>query len=153
MQNIIRVLAAIVTVLSMVASTGFQIKENGLLVVTLSNIKKTGNIKAAVYRDGDDFPNDKYFAATESRKYDNGTCSIEFQSIPFGTYAIAIYQDVNGNSKLDKGMFGIPSEPFAFSNNFRPKFGGPDFDKCKFEFTSDGQQIKIEMINSLFGGD
>ncbi len=145
--------AALVMGLSLMISFGFHSEEKGSLKISLSNIKKAGKIKIAVYRKGEDFPDDKLIVKSQEGEGTNGECEFQFESIPFGSYAVAIYQDVNGNGKLDKGMFGIPSEPFAFSNNFRPKFGGPSFDKCKFDLTKDNLALNIEMINSLFGGD
>ena len=134
-----------------VISAGFRVEEKGALKVSLSNIKKTGKIHVAVYRDGDDFPNEKLMVKNLLGEGVDGKCELQFEEIPFGAYAVAIYQDVNGNGKLDKGMFGIPDEPFAFSNNFRPKFGGPSFEKCKFDFKANNQTLDITMINSLFG--
>ena len=148
-----KTIAALVMGLSLMISFGFHSEEKGSLKISLSNIKKTGKIKIAVYRKGEDFPDDKLIVKSLEGESTDGKCEFQFESIPFGSYAVAIYQDVNGNGKLDKGMFGIPSEPFAFSNNFRPKFGGPSFDKCKFDLTKDNLALNIEMINSLFGGD
>jgi uncharacterized protein (DUF2141 family) len=146
MKTIAIVLATIILVV-------FRNEERGDLKITLSNIKKAGKIYAAVYKEGDDFPSDKTILSRSSGDAAKGKCELTIGAIPFGAYAIAVYQDVNGNGKLDTGMFGIPQEPFAFSNNFRPKFGGPSFDKCKFDFKEDNQTLTMEMINSLFGGD
>ncbi|OUJ75626.1 hypothetical protein BXP70_03410 [Hymenobacter crusticola] len=52
--------------------------------------------------------------------------------LPQGEWAVAITQDTNNNDKLDKNFLGIPTEPFAFSNNVRPKLSPPDFNDCKF---------------------
>lgn len=135
------------------ASSGFRAETKGSLQITLSNISKTGKINVALYRDGEDFPNDKFVVKTQSGECTTAVCTFQFKDLPYGDYAIAIYQDVNANGKLDTGTFGIPSEPFAFSNNFKPKWGGPSFEKCKFEFSQEKQTISISMINSLFGGD
>ena len=59
------------------------------------------------------------------------TIEINFD-LPEGEYAIAAYQDLNNNKILDRGLFGMPKEPFAFSNNFRPLWSEPTFDDCKF---------------------
>ncbi|MBC8083701.1 MAG: DUF2141 domain-containing protein [Hymenobacter sp.] len=53
-------------------------------------------------------------------------------SLPNGEWAVAITQDTNNNDKLDKNFVGIPTEPYAFSNNVRPKLAAPNFDECKF---------------------
>lgn len=48
---------------------------------------------------------------------------LTFNDLPKGEYAITIYQDLNGNEKLDK-FFSIPIEPYGISNNVNsfPKF-------------------------------
>ena len=45
-------------------------------------------------------------------------------SFPKGEYAIASFHDINGDFKMDKGLFGIP-KAFAFSNNAKGLFGLP----------------------------
>jgi uncharacterized protein (DUF2141 family) len=55
----------------------------------------------------------------------------EFLSVLGGTYGIRCFQDLNGNGKLDKGLFG-PSEPWALSwtvkKRFPPRFNDISFD-------------------------
>ncbi|AYA37544.1 DUF2141 domain-containing protein [Hymenobacter oligotrophus] len=61
--------------------------------------------------------------------------------LPHGEWAVAITQDVNNNDKLDKNFMGIPTEPYAFSNNVRPKLAPPQFDECKFRVS--GQELVV----------
>ncbi|WP_185816781.1 DUF2141 domain-containing protein [Hymenobacter metallilatus] len=63
--------------------------------------------------------------------------------LPPGDWAVAITQDVNNNDKLDKNMMGIPTEPFAFSNNVRPRFAPPAFDECKFTVGGPARVVSI----------
>ena len=49
-----------------------------------------------------------------------------------GTYAIAVYHDRNGNRLFDKGMFGIPAEPYGVSNNPPMAFGPPKLEESSF---------------------
>ena len=46
-------------------------------------------------------------------------------------------------NKLDTGLFGIPKEPYAFGNNWRPKLRGPNFDEIKVDVPPEGQTISI----------
>jgi len=82
------------------------------------------------------YDNEKSFlkkpAAKQIAKANNQNLEFSFD-LPEGNYAIAIYQDINDNKKLDKGLFGIPTEPYGLSNNFRPKFSAPSFNDCKFK--------------------
>lgn len=60
-----------------------------------------------------------------------------------GTYAASIIYDINSNDKLDKNIFGIPTEPFGFSNNPPIRRGPPTFDDASFNFKSN---LAIEII-------
>ena len=44
-----------------------------------------------------------------------------------GLYAVGIYQDKNMNFALDKGLLGIPAEPYGVSNDPPIYFGPPKF--------------------------
>ncbi len=55
-----------------------------------------------------------------------------FDNLPDGTYAVAVFQDENGNQTLDTGLFGIPKENYGFSNNIKPKMRQATFDEAKF---------------------
>jgi len=41
---------------------------------------------------------------------------IVFPDLPEGSYAVAAFQDTNGNNTLDRDPNGLPREPYAFSN-------------------------------------
>jgi uncharacterized protein (DUF2141 family) len=42
--------------------------------------------------------------------------AVTFPEVPEGSYAIAAFQDTNGNNTLDRDPNGLPREPYAFSN-------------------------------------
>jgi len=53
------------------------------------------------------------------------------EEIPVGEYALVVFSDENGNRSLDKNFIGIPKEPLAFSNQYKPK-GPPSFSRAAF---------------------
>lgn len=63
--------------------------------------------------------------------YNKTEVEYEFNNLPAGRYAIRCYQDVNGNHKLDKWLFG-PLEPWGFSYTEDMKFP-PTFDDVSFD--------------------
>lgn len=65
--------------------------------------------------------------------------------LPEGPYAISLFEDVNGNYKLDTGAMGIPVEMFGFSNNVRGHMGVPTFEQCKFVLKDD-QVLRIHLL-------
>ncbi|MGI4873976.1 MAG: DUF2141 domain-containing protein [Janthinobacterium lividum] len=62
-----------------------------------------------------------------------------------GEWAVALTQDTNNNDKLDKNFLGIPTEPYAFSNNVRPRFAPPKFEECKFLVDGPGKVVSITL--------
>lgn len=71
--------------------------------------------------------------------------------LPEGTYAISLFEDVNGNYKLDTGAMGIPVEKFGFSNNVRGQMGVPTFEQCKFVLKDD-QVVRIHLMEIKIPG-
>ena len=74
----------------------------------------------------------------------NNSVSLEIANIKTGIYSISVFHDENNNGVLDTGFFGIPSEPYAFSNNPSRSFGPPNFEKCTLLINKDNQ-ISIEL--------
>lgn len=63
--------------------------------------------------------------------------SVPCRGLPTGTYAIALFQDLNGNGTLDTGTYGIPTEPTGFSNDAQGVMGPPSFEQCSFTLRND----------------
>ena len=64
-----------------------------------------------------------------------------------GEWAVALTQDTNNNDKLDKNILGIPTEPYAFSNNVRPHLSAPSFAECKFMVDGPGKVVSITLVD------
>ena len=60
-------------------------------------------------------------------------------------YAIRMYHDVNDNGELDTNLMGIPSEPFAFSNNAQGRFGPAAWDDAVFEIGADAVRHTVRL--------
>ncbi|MNR30585.1 hypothetical protein D3C85_1480510 [compost metagenome] len=64
--------------------------------------------------------------------------------LPAGAYGMKAFHDVNGNGKMDTNPFGMPSEPFAFSNNAVGNMGPAKWDRARFEVSgATAQTIRI----------
>lgn len=73
-----------------------------------------------------------------------GVHTLTIDALPPGRYAAMAFVDRNGNGKLDRGMFGRPTEPYGFSNG-GGSFGPPNFADAAFELASDGSSIRIPL--------
>ncbi len=58
--------------------------------------------------------------------------------------ALSVFHDLNGNGKLDSNAFGMPKEPYGFSNNAAASFGPPKFEKAQFE-AKQGARIAVQL--------
>jgi uncharacterized protein (DUF2141 family) len=63
--------------------------------------------------------------------------TMNFQGLPAGEYAVRMYHDVNGDGKMNSNAFGIPTEPFAFSNNAAGTMGPAPWSKAKFSVSGE----------------
>ncbi|WP_421792615.1 DUF2141 domain-containing protein [Hyphobacterium sp.] len=70
---------------------------------------------------------------------------IRFDDLAPGTYGVMAYHDRDGNGELNTGLFGIPSEPFAFSNDARGRMGPASWEDAAFEITSGENQHAIRL--------
>jgi len=114
------------------------------MIVEIGNIKYVDKQKLYIAVDRkSEYLSDKPFQYTISTPTNNSV-SVEFY-LPKGAYAVSVYQDLNDNAKLDKNFFGAPTEPFAFSRNYKPTVRSPRFDEVKIEMSSD-RKIGITMI-------
>ncbi len=61
-----------------------------------------------------------------------GTARCDFESVAPGTYAVSVMHDENDNRKLDKNLFGIPTEGYGVSNNRTHAMSAPTWEESKF---------------------
>ncbi|GAB3329228.1 hypothetical protein GCM10027299_32320 [Larkinella ripae] len=115
-------------------------------LVNIENVKQpTGQIRIGLYKPCENFPTG--CKPIESQVVDVTKTSVRITfNVKPGDYAVALFHDVNRNGELDKKMFGIPKEPYGFSNNFRPRLSGPTFDDCRVRVSASGKTISIKLI-------
>ena len=61
-----------------------------------------------------------------------GERSVTFDGLVDGDYGVKAFHDVNGNGRMDTNPFGMPTEPFAFSNNAVGNMGPAGWDRVHF---------------------
>ncbi len=115
----------------------------GTIQLEVQNIKPSkGSIKVAIFGAEEEFlVDDKAIQGHSVATTNSDKLTITLKNLPFGTYAIAIYQDLNDNGKLDTNLFGVPKEPYGFSNNARSKWGAPKYEIAKFELNQEVLKI------------
>ena len=109
----------------------------GDLTVTVNGIKKPkgtimlGLFDAASYN-GDGAVNGAKLTV------DGDSVSVTFEGLEPGEYAVRLYHDVNDDGEMNTNPFGMPTEPYAFSNSARGRFGPAKWDDAKFTVSAEG---------------
>tara|TARA_B000000477_G_scaffold60273_1_gene50663 strand:- start:387 stop:782 length:396 start_codon:yes stop_codon:yes gene_type:complete len=121
-----------------------QSKKTSLtLTIEVASFENTkGVLRVCVTDQKDDFL--KSCAFSKIVTVEDDTVSLKIENIEKGNYAVSVYHDENNNGILETGgVFGIPLEPYGFSNNPNMTFG-PSYKKSVFKMTSD-KNISIKL--------
>ena len=126
----------------------FQTNRNMTKVkIEVQNLSTKGaaNVQIAIYDKANflktDIPN--FSKIIKRENYDN--FKVVF-NLPQGEYAAAIFQDLNEDGKMNTNFFGLPTDPYGFSNNYKPVFRGPRFDDCVFNVKNEEINLSIKLI-------
>ena len=73
-----------------------------------------------------------------------GERTATFENLPAGEYAAKAFHDVDGDGEMDANPFGMPTEPFAFSNNAVGNMGPARWEQARFTVTgATAQTIRL----------
>ncbi len=140
-----RNLKKIIFLLSIFSAGALQSAE---IQVQLFNSPAEGSLVFQVYDSADTFGDfrspaqEVKFTVTDEGKY-------IIADVNEGTIALVVYHDENNNGKLDRNFIGIPREPLAISNNYRPK-GPPNFGPASISLGAmDSLKLDMEMFQIL----
>ncbi len=73
---------------------------------------------------------------------------IVFEDVAPGTYAIAAFQDENGNGRLDRTGLGLPTEPYGFSGP-PERTARPDFARARITVREPGLSLRVRLTRAL----
>jgi uncharacterized protein (DUF2141 family) len=128
----------------LVCSTASHSADIGVTVVGLKSAD--GFLGCALFAQAlaERFPLDLSQAVIQRAPARVGSMRCEFVGLPAGRYAVSASHDVNGNGKPDRNFVGLPTEPWAVSNNVRPTLRAPRFAEAALTLT-EGESMQIEL--------
>ncbi len=130
----VRVLLLVITLSTLTTAADLTVKVSGIK-------KSVGDVIFALFESAETYeagePSHGSLVAAMP-----GAMEFTFTDLPEGEYAIKIFHDKNSNRVLDTGFFGLPKEPYGFSNNVRPKGRGATFEESVFSAAT-GDIIEI----------
>lgn len=135
----------LITSILCIAGYALSSAQSSQITVNVSEIEESGTIYFMLYKSDDGFPSEteKAYKSGTVKKYGT-TTSFTFYNIPYGEYAVAFYQDENGNVKMDGNFLGIPKESVGASN--MKGFGKPSFKKLRFELGEKGKTLNLTFV-------
>jgi uncharacterized protein (DUF2141 family) len=101
-----------------------------------------GKLRAALFADSASFLGTPLKVAEVAA---SDAAMVVFRDLPAGSYAVTVYQDNNGNSKLDRGLFNIPTEPYGFSRDARGDGGPPKFRDAQVELREPSAKFTVKL--------
>jgi uncharacterized protein (DUF2141 family) len=106
-----------------------------------------GLLRAALYREQATFL--KGEGISLGKTVDPETAPLEFLwEVPEGTeLAVSVFHDLDADGDLDRGAFGIPSEPWGFSGTPSP-LGPPRWKACAIRIAPGRNEITIRLFGS-----
>ena len=90
------------------------------------------------------FTTKKFFLTRRLTESHGDTASFSFVNIPEGQYLLVGYMDTNDNGIMDKGPWGVPTEPYFTLNKAASMFG-PKFERDCFILTKSRTDIIIKL--------
>ena len=120
--------------------------EAASLTVTFKALKTTTGAILFTVVNSEDAYNDKAPSVTQAMlPVSADTATHAMSGLAPGRYAIKAFHDVNGDGKMNANPFGMPTEPFAFSNNAVANMGPAKWADASFEVTAGANTHTIDI--------
>lgn len=112
--------------------------QTGRLVVTVKGINTTkgGELATALFTK-DNFPKTGQQVKGIYTPVTADQMQVVIEQVPVGTYAVAVYQDIDSDHKLKTNLVGYPTEPLGFSRDARIRLGPPAFSDAALSIAAD----------------
>jgi uncharacterized protein (DUF2141 family) len=125
-----------------VASTFANAAFAGDLTIHIKGVGDKGNVMIALYKKSDTWMR-MPTGGSQMVPAKGDSVTFVFKDLLEGEYAATAFVDENSNGKLDSNAIGIPTEPFAFSNDAAGTFGPPTFEQAKFMMDQANKSLVI----------
>jgi uncharacterized protein (DUF2141 family) len=131
--------------LSALLSSGLAQAETLEVLVRVAS-PSSGQVGCTLYGSEAGFPMDASKGRSQQWHPAAKTVTCRFETLPPGTYAVAVSHDLNGNKIVDTNFVGMPKEAWGVSRNARPTLRAPKFAEASFKIDAGGiTRIEIEL--------
>ncbi len=142
-KSIFLVCAMAGTVLSSVATAQ---ESTATLAITFSGIEtREGAVLGVIFDSEAAYSGKGAPVRTIMVAADSAEVSAQLTGLKPGRYAIKLFHDIDGDGKMGTNPFGLPIEPYAFSNNAIGNMGPATWAQASFEVTGGDNRHAIEI--------
>jgi uncharacterized protein (DUF2141 family) len=115
----------------------------GKLEIAFSGIEaKSGSIMVALFDSEENYNGGKPVRVAMVPATSADAAAV-IEGLPAGRYAIKSFHDIDGDGKMGANPFGMPTEPFAFSNNAAASMGPATWTDAAFDVSDKGAKQSI----------
>ena len=132
--------------LALASPTLASAQSQGRLSVAVDGIRNdAGSVRCGLYASADGFrePGREMRGAVAPIKNGQATCL--FNSVPAGTYAVAVFHAEHNETQMETGLFGKPKQGYGFSNNPSSTFGPPSFNSAAFTYNGGTLHLPVRL--------
>ncbi len=121
-------------------------EKQGNLMLEIHNIRTAqGTVWVGIYDNEKHYFNQSKALVKAKQVSATGRIALEINDLRYGSYAVALFHDINDNGILDRNALGVPTEPYAFSQLPPSKWRLPKFDEIKFKFEYNNQVLQTKL--------
>jgi len=125
--------------LALVAVAQPAAAQNVTVTLTFETEARTGSVMVALYDSAAGWSGGRAVAQMRIDAASNAPTAV-FRDLPPGEYGAKVFHDVDGDGEMNVNPFGIPTEPYAFSNNAVGNMGPARWEQARFAVTGETSQ-------------
>ena len=134
-------LATAAAALLLSAAPAFAQSADSKVVLTFETGARTGMVMVALYDSASAFDGGSARPVAATAVSASGSRVVAtFENLPAGDYAMKAFHDVNGDGEMNTNPFGMPVEPYAFSNNAVGNMGPARWSAAHFAVSGETAQ-------------
>ena len=126
------------------AGTVAEAQQGNTISVPVTGLRSnTGDVRCGLFNSAATFPKDGQEMQGVAAPVANQQATCTFTNVPPGTYAVALFLAVPGQTAMRKGMFGQPLDPYGFSRNATIGMGPQAFSDAAYTYAGGAVSFPI----------
>lgn len=132
--------AATAAALLLSAAPALAQSADNKVVLTFETGARTGMVMVALYDTAAAYDARSGAPVAATAVSASGRVVATFENLPAGDYAVKAFHDINGDGEMNMNPFGLPTEPYAFSNNAVGNMGPARWSAAHFAVSGETAQ-------------